>query len=839
MMARWLWLSIAAAGMAAAQTQAGPALAVDATAARLPISPDIYGVNDYFVEENVAGSTFEPDLTAASAGGDLRVGVRRWGGDNASRYNWKLDVWNSANDYYFEVAPDLFNPNPAALPNGSRADLMLEYARVTGSKLLAGVSMLGWLPNVRPASWAQEACSFPVSAYGTQAQTDPYDHNCGNGVRPDNKTLIANNVTDIASLFDESYQAEWVQHMVANFGQANQGGVAIWQLDNEPVWWPTTHRDIHPLPQTYEETWGLSRTYAQAIKQADPTALVMSPGQPIWAGMFYSSLDFAGAGLSVSEFAYLPVAQPLPAAFTYPNISYWANPIDRNVHGGVDFTSWYLQKFQAYEQQTGQRLLDYLDEHFYGMQLQPATNADRLLLTHILWDPNYAASDTFWTQDDQGQPAKPCIIPRMHDWVNQNYPGTRIALTEYDFGAHGSIVGGLAEADALGIFGREGVDLAAAWVWGTPDAPGDTAPVSLAEPFAFAFRMYRNYDGIGGAFGETSVQAATGDTDQLSIFAAQRSDNALTIMVLNKTTGDLSSTVAISDFNAQGTAQVWQYSGANLSAIVRQPDLTVANGSISAVFPAYSMTMLVVTAAQAGPKPVVTAVTNAASYQSQVAPGQMVVVWGTNLGPAQLDNQIVVGKNGIVSNVMDGVSILFDGVPAPLVYVSAQQCSAVVPYLAALKRVVNVQVEYQGVRSDPFQVNVGATAPALFTVNSQGTGQGAIQNEDGVTPNSIDAPAAPGSVVILWGTGEGVTVPPGVDGRLAINILPSPAAQCAAEIGGLPATIEYCGAAPYQMPGLFQVNARMDPTVAPGNAVQVSVIVGGEASQGEVTMVVR
>jgi len=832
MTARWLWLSMAAASMAAAQTQAGPALAVDASAARLPISPDIYGLNNYFFEENVLNSELRPNFSAASAGADLRVSVRRWGGDVGPRYNWKLDVWNWGNDNYFETFPDLFNPHPEALPDGSRTDLMLEYARVTGGKLLGTVSMLGWLPKSRPANWPA-SCSFPVTVYGPQAQWDPYTGACGNGIRQDGKTPVQNDVTANAALFDENYQKEWVKYMVARYGRADQGGVSIWSLDNEPAAWPITHRDVHPLPQTYEETWGLSRTYAEAIKQAGPAALVMSPAQPYWASMFYSSLDFAGAGITLADFASLPLAA------TYPKVPYWANPIDRNAHGGVDFTTWYLQKFRDYERQYGKRLLDYFDLHFAFMLAQPATDAERLRLTRVLWDPNYAATDTYWTRDDQGQPAKPRLIPRMHDWVNQNYPGTKLAITEYDFGAHGSIVGGLAEADALGIFGREGLDLAAAFIWGTTFSPGDLAWAKLSDPLAFAFRMYRNYDGIGGAFGETSVQATTGDPDRLSIFAAQRSDNALTILVLNKTTGDLSSAVAISDYAAQAKAQVWRYSGANLSSIVRQPDVDVAGGSVSAVFPAYSMTLLVVPAAPAGPKPVVTAVTDAASYHSPIAPGQMVVVWGTDLGPAQLDNQIVVAPNGIVGSVMDGVRILFDGVAAPLVYVSEHQCSAVVPYLAALKPVVNVQVEWRGVRSDAFPVNVLATAPALFTVNSRGTGQGVIQNADGHTLNSIDAPAARGSVVILWGTGEGVTATPGVDGRLAIDILPAPAAQCAVEIGGLPAAVEYCGAAPYNMPGLFQVNARMDPAVAPGDAVPVRVIVGGEGRQDGVTMVVR
>jgi uncharacterized protein (TIGR03437 family) len=716
---------------------------------------------------------------------------------------------------------------------------MLEYARVTGGSLLGSVSMLGWLPNIRPGNWPSP-CSYRVSKYGTQAKTDPFDsyHTCGNGVMPDGKTPIQNDPNDVAGQFDEHFQSDWVKYIVRRYGRGNQGGVAVWSLDNELGAWAITHRDVHPLPQTYDESWDLSLKYAQAVKDADPTALVMSPAQPCWANFFYSTLDFAGAGITFADFA-----SGVPFfANGYPSVPYWANPIDRNAHGGVDFTSWYLRKFRDYEQQTGRRLLDYFDLHFAFMLSQPATDADRLRLTRVLWDPEFLATDTYWTRDDQGQPAKPCLIPRMRDWVARNYPGTKIAITEYDFGAHTTIVGALAQADALGIFGREGLDMAAAFLWGTTYAPGDVEQAKTTDPVAYAFRMYRNYDGIGGAFGETGVQATTGDPDQLSIFAAQRSDTALTIVVLNKSTSDLSSAIAISNFTPDTKAQVWRYSQENLNSILRQPDADISGASIAATFPAWSMTLLVVPASPSllpVPKPVVTAVVGAASYSAATAPGQMVVVWGSNLGPKQLDNKIVAGSNSIVATLMDGVRILFDGVPAPIVYVSEKQCAAVIPYLAGLKPVTNVQVEFQGVRSDPFAVAVGPTAPALFTANAQGSGQAAMQNQDARTPNSSSAPAPPGSVVVLWGTGEGVTNPPGVDGRLAIDILPKPIATCAAEIGGLPATVEYCGAAPLNMPGLFQINARIDPSVAPGDTVPVRVILGGKPSQDGVTMVVR
>jgi uncharacterized protein (TIGR03437 family) len=457
----------------------------------------------------------------------------------------------------------------------------------------------------------------------------------------------------------------------------------------------------------------------------------------------------------------------------------------------------------------------------------------------MLWDPNFVATDSFWGFDDQGQPARPQLIPRMRQWVSMNYPGTKTAITEYDFGGLDTITGALTLADALGIFGREGLDLATLW---------PLTSFNTTDPGAYSFLMYRNYDAIGGSFGENSVRATTADPDQLSVFAALRSDSALTILVLNKTTGYLSSSIAISNFTPAQNAQVWRYSQANLHQIVHLSDAALSGSTINATFPAYSMTLFVVPKAAGAlpvPKPVIMAVTNAASYGTQIAPGQMVILWGTNLGPHVQDNEILAPDN-MVNTSMDGVRVLFDGVPSPMVYVwsveagqPATQISAVVPYPGATNQQTHVQVEYQGVRSDAFAAAISPTAPGLFTNTMLGTGQAAMQNQDQVTQNSPQAPAHPGEVVILWGTGEGVTDPPGVDGRLAIDILPKPVADCSVTIGGRPATVEYCGAAPFNMPGLFQVNARIDPAVTPSDQTPVTVTIGGASSQPGVTMVVR
>jgi uncharacterized protein (TIGR03437 family) len=318
-----------------------------------------------------------------------------------------------------------------------------------------------------------------------------------------------------------------------------------------------------------------------------------------------------------------------------------------------------------------------------------------------------------------------------------------------------------------------------------------------------------------------------------------RSDLNLTAVVINKTNDDLSTTLSIANFDAGSAAKVWRYSGAQLSAIVAQADAPVASGAIATVFPANSVTMLVIPpASYPVAKPIVTAVTSAASYGTSIAPGQMVAVWGTNMGPAKLVG-LQQDTTGMVTTSTGGVRILFDGIPAPMVYASATQCSAVVPYFGAAKSTTHVQVEYQGVRSDALEVPVAATAPALFTSSQTGTGQGAILNADGITANSVVHPAHPGEVVVLWGTGEGLTNPPGVDGRPAVDVLPKPLAAVTVKIGGLDATVQYAGAAPGNIPGLIQINVVVPTGVAVGSSVPVSVTIGSSTSQSGVTLAVQ
>ena len=520
--------------------QAGPVLTVDAAASRHPINPDIYGMN--FADEALAE--------------ELRLPVRRWGGNATTRYNWRTDTANRASDWYFENIPN-DNPDPDALPDGSTSDRFVEQDLRTGTKTLLTVPLIGWTPAGRAY-----ACGFSVKKYGAQQDTDPWRTDCGNGVRPDGTEITGNAPSDTSTQIEPAFVQDWVRHLIQNYGTASQGGVSLYNLDNEPMLWNSTHRDVHPQPTSYDELRDRTYRYAAAIKAVDRDAKTLGPAEWGWTGYFYSAKDAAPGG------------------------AWWNDPRDRNAHGGTPLVEWYLQQMRAYEQQHDVRILDYLDLHNYpqapGVALSPAgdaqNQAQRLRSTRSLWDPTYA--DESWIDE----PVR--LIPRMHDWVEHNYPGTKLAITEYNWGALDHMNGALAQADILGIFGREELDLATLW-----------SPPEASEPGAYAFRMYRNYDGRGGAYGDTWVRSASADQGRLALYAAQRSsDGHLTIMVINKTKEALTSDLNLSGFSPGGSAQVYRYSATNPNQIVRGSDQAVPESGFTATYPAESITLVVVPA---------------------------------------------------------------------------------------------------------------------------------------------------------------------------------------------------------------------------------------------------
>jgi len=141
---------------------------------------------------------------------------------------------------------------------------------------------------------------------------------------------------------------------------------------------------------------------------------------------------------------------------------------------------------------------------------------------------------------------------------------------------------------------------------------------------------------------------------------------------------------------------------------------------------------------------------------------------------------------------------------------------------------VPIEIEFRGVRSEISERAVFETGPGIFTLNSSGTGLGAILNQDGTINGPLN-PAASDSVIVLFATGTGATNPPSVDGSLAAVPLPQPVADLQLLINGDEAELLYVGAAPGLVAGVTQVNAKIASATTPGT-VNIQLVAGGNRS---------
>jgi endo-1,4-beta-xylanase len=243
--------------------------------------------------------------------------------------------------------------------------------------------------------------------------------------------------------------------------------------------------------------------------------------------------------------------------------------------------------------------------------------------------------------------------------------------------------------------------------------------------------------------------------------------------------------------------------------------------------PAYTAVMNTLrTAALAVPSaPALTApaVTNGADYANKgVAPGEIVTLFPSNTGPSTMAN-LGLDASGNVLTLIGGTRVLFDGVAAPMIYAAKNQVAAVVPYEIAGESSTQVQVEYNGIRSVAVTVPVLAAVPAIITTNSQGTGQAAALNQDN-SLNSASNPAARGSIVTIWATGEGQRNPAGVTGVPA-PAYDAPVLSASVTVGGVAASLPYAAASPGYV-GLMQIDLTVPPSAPTGAAVPVQLTIG-------------
>jgi Glycoside hydrolase family 44 len=496
---------------------------VDVAANRHPISPLIYG------------GAF------ASNGRDPAAGylLHRWGGNATTRYNWQANASNRASDWYFEsIREDGVAP-------GGGVDRFIGTARYLESEPMVTIPMMGWVAKYD----GKILPSYSVAKYGPQLKTDPFLPDAGNGIAIDGTRITSNDPNDANQPVDGAFQLGFIESM-------SQKGVRYLLLDNEPSLWHETHRDVHPNGATMDEVASKSIDMAARIKSVDPNIFVGGPEEWGWPAYFYSGYD-----------------QQWGAAHN------WSSFPDREAHGGWDYLPWLLDQFRRAEQTHGQRLLDVLTVHFYPQGGETSNDVSREMQlrrnrsTRALWDPNY--------HDDTWIDFKVMLIPRLKQWVATHYPGTSIGITEYDWGAESHINGWTAQADVLGIFGREGLDLAARW----STAPGANNGTNAA------MWMYR-------PFGDLSVRADAPSPDDLSAFAALRTqDGKLTVMIVHKALdGPATVNLSLANFRAGSLASARQLTAGGFGDLA---DVPVSGSSITLEVPAQSVTLLVIPPAPA------------------------------------------------------------------------------------------------------------------------------------------------------------------------------------------------------------------------------------------------
>jgi len=469
----------------------------------------------------------------------------RLGGNRFTAYNWTNNYSNAGTDYG-PYHNDTSMGSPADGPGHAVVPAIAD-ARAHGVGLLVTIPIQGWASkdasgNVLLSSPLTDHFVLNKSAKGSAFTTSP------------------------SPTSDPVFQDEFAAFAAGHWGAA--AGPLHFSLDNEPDLWSSTHGEVQRTPLTYAALLAQSIAAAGAIKTAVPASLIYGPASYGWAG--YLNLQNAPDSAQLG-----------------------------------DFLNYYLAAMGAASSAQGRRLLDVLDLHFYseaqgcGARVNNPGNGDciraaRVQATRSLWDASY--KEYSWITGCCSGGAGIQLVPRMLGKIAAQYPGTRLAITEYNNGGSDDVSGAVAQADALGVFGREGVYAGSYW------------PLMADNTWAFAaWRAFRGYDGAGKNFGDTSVRAASSDVAHVAAYASVDSaaPNRVVLVIVHRlgAVTDASGAVTGSDGlrarsvklqithpTALGTARAWQLTPGGQPSWQTLPPLALSGNALTLTLPALSVT---------------------------------------------------------------------------------------------------------------------------------------------------------------------------------------------------------------------------------------------------------
>ena len=514
---------------------------VDVAAPGTPISPGIYGAA----------------MGDRKLAKEMGLTMLRAGGNPVTPFNWKTGFSSKGADWFFQ------NEGTATSPERTWLATFHRDNKAAGLGTYLTIPMMGRVAK-DGTSVAFDTRKYPgQDTWAGQSQPGDRLPYAGGGTRGGKPFGADPDDTSVPMSPEE--QTDMLRFMVKDmgYGRADQGGIGIIALDNEPDLWHATHRGMRLKGCSFDELWERTRDYASLYKKIDPSVKIAGGTFWGWTDYFYSGLDSQLVGRGEGT---------------------WDAPPDFIAHGREPLIKWWLGKLKEYEDTTGLRLVDILDFHFYpqsgiymaGTPNDPKVMEARVQETRVMWDPTWREPSWMGTETDHVLK----LIPLMKGWIAERDPGLQLALGEYNFGGDRDVSGGVAQAELLGVFAREGLQYAFYWFF-----------PAVNSPQYFAYKMYRNPDGQNTAFGDVYLPGAVSAPDDVSVHAARASDaGRLTFVMVNKRAAKPARvTLKLSRPVPAQEVTVYEYSAADAGSIGRLPSRTMSGDSLTVDLPAMSV----------------------------------------------------------------------------------------------------------------------------------------------------------------------------------------------------------------------------------------------------------